>query len=119
MNSQIDDLHRGLKKLQEDRSNDNENYDKEIKQIKIDLLNSQTNVAVEEEKTKPKKESSEATENISINFKNGLNDRFSKIQATLQNCITDAEFKRFKNDIKDKLKDLENEDENIKKEIKD
>lgn len=49
MNSQIDDLQRGLKKLQEDRSNDNENYDKDIKQMKIDILNAQTNHNFENE----------------------------------------------------------------------
>jgi predicted RNase H-like nuclease (RuvC/YqgF family) len=121
MNSQIDDLQRGFKKLQEDRSNDNENFDKDIKQMKIDILNAQTNhnFENEEEKKKPKKESSDTSENISINYKNGINDRFSKIQATLQNCVTDSELKRFKNEIKDKLKELEKEDENIRKEIKD
>lgn len=35
-----------------------------------------------------------------------LNDRISKLQAALQGLITDAEFKRFKTETKDKFSTL-------------
>lgn len=57
-------------------------------------------------------------ENISPNYNNMINDRISKLQAALQGLITDAEFKRFKTETKDKFSGLESENETIRKELK-
>jgi NADPH-dependent curcumin reductase CurA len=42
-----------------------------------------------------------------INWKNQLNDKLSKIHASLQGFITETEFNRFKNETRDKLEELE------------
>ena len=46
-------------------------------------------------------------QNISPNYNNMINDRISKLQAALQGLVTDAEFKRFKTEAKDKFSGLE------------
>lgn len=46
-------------------------------------------------------------EENTINWKNQLNDRISKIQASLQGFVTETEFNRFKQQTRDKTEELE------------
>ena len=48
-----------------------------------------------------RKETGDISENI--NYRNNLNDKLSKIQATLNTFISDNEFQRFKENINKKF----------------
>lgn len=43
---------------------------------------------------------------MSPNANNQINDKISKLQAMIQGLVTEAEFKRFKGEIKDKISSL-------------
>jgi len=90
----------------------------------MELLNLQTKPELESIEINGKKgknviEAKDVSkENISPNYNNMINDRISKLQAALQGLVTDAEFKRFKTETKDKFSGLESENEAIRKELK-
>ena len=88
---------------------DSENFEKQLKMIQVNLLNSSSQKEgekVKEEKSEPQekkspskkndknrdRESREARESITINFKDELNDKLSKIQSSLQGFVTETEF---------------------------
>ena len=84
--------------------------EKQLKALQLNLLNSsqekgnQLDVKpseVEEKKSprnsnRSKSPSTVGSEENTVNWKNQLNDKLSKIQATLQSLVTEAEFSRFK-----------------------
>ena len=45
-------------------------------------------------------------DDITINFKDQLNDRLSKIQNSLQGFVTETEFNRFKSEAREKMEEL-------------
>ena len=55
------------------------------------------------EKTERNKESSDSIrEDLTVNFKNQLNDKLSKLQQSLQGFITETEFDRFKAETRER-----------------
>ena len=95
---------------------DSDNFDKQLKMIQVNLLNNPTQKeADKEEKNEPQekkspapkkseknkdKEAREARESMTINFKDEINDKLSKIQASLQGFVTETEFTRFKTETR-------------------
>lgn len=91
--------------------------------MKLDILNISSSPLTETEPSMKKvkntsEQNTSAKENLSPNYNNMINDRISKLQAALQSLVTDAEFKRFKTETKDKISGLESDNENIRKELK-
>lgn len=96
---------------------DSENFEKQLKIIQVNMLNSSPSQAQNSDKKDKKEEKSSSEvqdrekkspkkndkvqmdnirEDITINFKDQLNDRLSKIQNSLQGFVTETEFNRFK-----------------------
>lgn len=105
------------KRIQDEMRKDSDNFDKQLKMIQVNLLNKPSQKEEEkekEEKSEPQdkrspssrktekireKETREAREST-INFKDELNDKLSKIQASLQGFVTETEFNRFKTETR-------------------
>ena len=70
----------------------------------------------ESEKGKKPEKHEEASENV--NSKNNLNDKLSRIQASLQTFISENEFKRFKDNVNENFNEMKEENESKVKELK-
>ena len=107
-----------------------EDLEKQIKMMQVEMLNTsnqiqEVQISKESESAQTHSPKAERTrspasmgrdENV-INWKNQLNDRISKIQASLQGFVTETEFSRFKQQTRDKAEDLEKRHEKLEREF--
>lgn len=118
---------------------DSETFEKKLKVIQVGLLNTpsvpskesdadikdkkeDTNIeGQQKEKKSPKKNEKvsigSVRQDITINFKDQINDRLSKIQNSLQGFVTETEFNRFKTETRDKAEQLEKKHDKFEHEM--
>ena len=95
-----------------------EELEKQIKVLQVEMLNglsnnqkmSQESDHLEKDDKKrderSKSPAANGREENTINWKNQLNDRISKIQASLQGLVTETEFNRFKQQTRDRTEEM-------------
>lgn len=104
------------KRMQNEMRKDSQDVEKQLKIIQVKMITpapaAETEEKAEEKKSQKKtdrpKESPDASrDEVSVNFKNQLNDKLSNIQNSLQGFVTEAEFNRFKTESRENFEELE------------
>jgi chromosome segregation ATPase len=124
INILVEELAKSHKRLDERFTSTCDSLSGEIKDLKMELLNVQTRPQGDLEYSSLKKsrkfiEGKESSkENISPNANQQINDRISKLQAAIQGLVTEAEFRRLKEEVQDRLAAIDSDNESIRKELK-